>query len=45
MAKSMLSFVSPVVNEVDSIEEFQYIDYQLQMRGSQLRDHLDKVMT
>ena len=43
--KSMLSFVSPVVNEVDSIEEFQYIDYLLQMRGSQLRDHLDKVIT
>ena len=43
--ESMLGFVSPVVYEVDSMEEFQYIDYQLQMCGSPLRDHLDKVMT
>ena len=43
--ESMLGFVSPVVYEVDSMEEIQYIDYQLQMCGSPLRDHLDKVMT
>ena len=42
--ESMLGFVSPVVYEVDSMEEFQYIDYQLKMRGSQLRDYLDEVM-
>ncbi len=42
--ESMLSFVSPVVNEVDSIEEFQYIDYQLKMLGSKLSGHLDKVI-
>lgn len=42
--ESMLAFVSPVVNEVDSMEEFQYIDHQLQAHGSQLRDHLDKVI-
>ena len=42
--ESMLSFVSPVVNEVDSIEEFQYIDYQLKTFGSKLSGHLDKVI-
>ena len=42
--ENMLGFVSPVSNEVDSIEEFQYIEYQLKMRGSQLRDYLDEVM-
>ena len=42
--ESMLSFVSPVVNEVDSIEEFQYIDYQLKTLGSKLSDHLDRVV-
>ena len=40
--ENMLGFVSPVSNEVDSMEEFQYIDYQLKMRGSLLRDYLDR---
>lgn len=39
----MIGFESPVCSEVDSIEEFDYIQYQLDKNGSSLLDYLDKV--
>lgn len=39
----MLSYISSVVNEVDSIEEFEYIEYQLKKHDSSLRKYLDTV--
>jgi len=37
----MIGFVSPVSTEVDSIEELEYIAYQLKKNGSRLKDYLD----
>ena len=39
----MIGFESPVCSEVDSAEEFDYIQYQLNERGSELLDYLDKI--
>ena len=36
----ILAFESPVCTEIDSIEEFHYIEYQLGHKGSQLIDYL-----
>lgn len=38
---NMIGFQSPVCTEVDSIEEFEYIQYQLNKNGSPLLDYLD----
>lgn len=38
----MIGFNSPVCTEVDSIEEFNYIQYQLDSDGSFLLNYLDK---
>ena len=42
--EKMLGFESPVVTEIDSLEEFKYIEYQLKEYDSPLRRHLDKVI-
>jgi CMP-N,N'-diacetyllegionaminic acid synthase len=39
----MLSYISPVVNEVDSLEEFQYIEFQLTRHDFPIRQYLDTV--
>ena len=39
----MIGFESPVCTEVDSIEEFDYIQYQLDKNGSELFDYLNQV--
>jgi len=39
----MIGFESPVCTEVDSIEEFDYIQYQLDKDGSELFDYLNQV--
>jgi CMP-N,N'-diacetyllegionaminic acid synthase len=39
----MIGFESPVCTEVDSIEEFEYIQYQLDKNGSELLDCLNQV--
>jgi CMP-N-acetylneuraminic acid synthetase len=39
----MIGFESPVCTEVDSIEEFEYIQYQLDKNGSELLSYLDQV--
>jgi N-acylneuraminate cytidylyltransferase len=38
---SMIGFVSPSCTEVDSIEEFDYIQYQLNRDGSELQNYLN----
>jgi len=38
----MIGFESPVCTEVDSMQEFAYIQYQLEKNGSLLLDYLDK---
>ena len=38
---NMIGFQSPVCTEVDYIEEFEYIQYQLNKNGSSLLDYLD----
>jgi len=40
--KKMIGFESPVCTEVDSMQEFEYIQYQLEKNGSPLLDYLDK---
>jgi N-acylneuraminate cytidylyltransferase len=40
---SMFGFVSPVVSEVDSIEEFDYIQYQINRDGSELESYLNSI--
>ncbi len=40
----MLGFISPTVTEVDSIEEFEYISYQLEKHGSVLKKYLDNIL-
>jgi CMP-N-acetylneuraminic acid synthetase len=39
----MIGFESPVCTEVDSVEEFDYIQYQLDKNGSKLLDYLEKI--
>ena len=39
----MIGFESPVCTEVDSVEEFEYIQYQLDKNGSKLLDYLNEV--
>jgi len=39
----MIGFESPVCTEVDSTEEFDYIQYQLDKNGSKLLDYLNEV--
>jgi len=39
----MIGFQSPVCTEVDSLEEFEYIQYQLDKNGSKLLDYLNQV--
>ena len=39
----MIGFESPVCTEVDSVEEFEYIQYQLDKNGSKLLDYLNQV--
>ena len=38
---SMFGFVSPVCSEVDSIEEFDYIQYQINRDGTVLQNYLN----
>jgi CMP-N,N'-diacetyllegionaminic acid synthase len=38
---SMIGFVSPVCSEVDSIEEFDYIQYQINRDGTELQNYLN----
>lgn len=38
----MIGFESPVCTEVDSVEEFDYIQYQLDKNGSELLDYLNR---
>tara|TARA_B100000029_G_C17257234_1_gene845016 strand:+ start:8 stop:724 length:717 start_codon:yes stop_codon:yes gene_type:complete len=38
---SMIGFVSPVCSEVDSIEEFDYIQYQINRDGTELHNYLN----
>ena len=40
----MIGFESPVCTEVDSSEEFDYIQYQIHNNGSLLLDHLNKTI-
>jgi len=37
----ILAFKAPFINEVDSIEEFEMIEYQILKKGSVLKDYLD----
>ena len=39
----MIVFESPVCTEIDSVEEFDYIQYQLDKNGLGLLDYLNKV--
>jgi N-acylneuraminate cytidylyltransferase len=39
----MIGFESPVCAEVDSVEEFDYIQYQLDKNGSKLLDYLNQI--
>jgi N-acylneuraminate cytidylyltransferase len=39
----MIGFESPVCTEVDSLEEFNYIQYQLDKDGSPLLDYLNEI--
>jgi hypothetical protein len=39
----MIYFESPVCTEVDSTEEFDYIQYQINKNESLLLDHLNKI--
>jgi N-acylneuraminate cytidylyltransferase len=40
--KKMIGFESPVCTEIDSIEEFEYIEYQIKRKGSELLDYLNR---
>ena len=40
----MIGFESPECTEVDSIEEFDYIQYQINNNGSLLLDYLNKTI-
>ena len=39
----MIGFESPVCTEVDSVEEFEYIQYQLDKNGSELLNYLNQI--
>ncbi|MBF0546923.1 MAG: acylneuraminate cytidylyltransferase family protein [Candidatus Riflebacteria bacterium] len=36
----MLGFVSPTCTEIDSLEDFEYLEFQMRRHGSPLLDHL-----
>ncbi len=38
----MMAYESPVCTEVDSVEELEYLEYQITRRGSILLDYLEK---
>ena len=38
----MIGFEVPITTEIDSIEEFNYIEYQLKNKNSILLDYLNK---
>jgi CMP-N,N'-diacetyllegionaminic acid synthase len=40
----MIGFESPVCTEVDSVEEFEYIQYQISKKGSPLIKYLDEYL-
>ena len=40
---SMFGFVSPMVSEVDSIDEFDYIQYQMSREKSDLESYLNSI--
>jgi len=40
--KKMLGFVSPVCREVDTIEDFEYLEFELSQKGSSLLDYMKK---
>jgi N-acylneuraminate cytidylyltransferase len=40
----VLAFETPICNEVDSIEEMDLIEYQLQKKGSQLTEYLEDIV-
>lgn len=40
--EKMLGFVSPVCREVDTIEDFEYIEFELVQKGSPLLDYMKK---
>ena len=40
----MIAFESPVCTEVDSVEEFEYIQYQINKKGSPLIKYLDNYL-
>ena len=42
--ENIISFESPVCTEIDSIEEFNYIEYQIQNSENSLLDTLHKVI-
>ena len=39
----ILGFKSPTVTEIDSIEEFEYISYQIKNKGSLLLNYLNSI--
>ena len=39
----VLSFISPTISEIDSIEEFNIITYQLVKKESELKNYLEKI--
>jgi N-acylneuraminate cytidylyltransferase len=39
----MIGFETPVCVEVDSVDEFRYIQYQLDTNGSEILNHLNKI--
>lgn len=41
--ENIFGYISPTVSEIDSMEEFEYITYQLQKKGSLLLDYLNRV--
>jgi len=42
--EQMIGFESPVSTEVDSVEEFEYIQYQISKKGSPLIKYLDEYL-
>jgi len=42
--EQMIGFESPVCTEVDSVEEFEYIQYQISKKGSPLSKYLDEYL-
>ena len=40
--EKMLGFVSPVCREVDTIQDFDYLEFELTQKGSPLLDYMKK---